>query len=287
MKPYLYMIGYGLSQTIVWILVSYLSSSVAVTVMFLFRNLIGFAISAIFSSSVGFNRASLRRWKAHLVRASATLFGGLSIFYSVTKIPVADSVAITFLAPIFGSFLSIFFLKEQFTLSLFLKLFGGFVGVLVITGFSAQGDAMGYAASLFGAFMTGVAYVSVKSLSDTETPRDILFVSYFIMLPIAAILAAGDWVTPSFLQLMFLTAIGVAFYVSQTLMAKAFSLAPAYKILPVDYSRIIFSSLLGMLLLNQAITTSTFIGAGIILLTSILRDKHVESLSYFRIFKRS
>lgn len=283
MKAYLYMIGYGLSQTIVWILVSYLSSSIAVTVMFLFRNLVGFLISACLSSTQTVNRKTFYRWRTHLIRASATLFGGLSIFYSVTKIPVADSVAVTFLAPIFGSLLSVYFLGEKFTSSLVLKLFGGFIGVLVITGFSAEGDTWGYAASLFGAFMTGVAYVSVKSLSDTESPKDILFVSYFIMLPVATLLAIPDWQVFSIPQLIFLIAIGAAFYLSQTFMAKAFSLAPASKILPVDYLRIIFSSFLGVIFLNQEFTISTLCGAGIILLTSLLRDTHVRTIFGLRI----
>ncbi len=208
----------------------------------------------------------------HLIRASATLFGGLSIFYSVTKIPVADSVAITFLAPIFGSLLSIYFLKEKLTSRLLVKLIGGLVGVYVITGFSADGEWIGYASAVMGAFMTGLAYVSVKSLADTETPQDILSVSYLIMIPISGVIAASDWVTPNVNELGWLIAIGVAFYISQLFMAKAFSLAPASKILPVDYTRILFSSFLGFVFLNQDITLLTFIGSLIILLTSLIQE---------------
>ncbi len=287
MKPYLFMIGYGFSQTIVWILVSYLSQSVTVTVMFLARNLVGFVLTFLFAPSKRIPLASFKRWKAHLVRASATLLGGLSIFYSVTKIPVADSVAITFLAPIFGTLLSIIYLKEKLTGSTLVKLAAGFTGVLIITGFSADGDTIGYAAALFGAFMTGVAYVSVKSLSNTESPQNILYISYLVMLPISALLAIDGWETPSYTELFWLLAIGSAFYVAQIFMAKAFSLAPAAKVLPVDYSRIIFSSILGLLFLDQSMTLSTYIGAALILFTSLLREKDIEKLSYRRIFKRS
>ncbi|WP_169930713.1 DMT family transporter [Pseudidiomarina aestuarii] len=286
MKPYLYMVGYGLSQTIVWILVSYLSQSVAVTVMFLARNLVGFLLTFLFSANKALPLASFKRWKAHFFRASATLLGGLSIFYSVTKIPVADSVAITFLAPIFGTVLSIFYLGEKLTKATLFKLVVGFIGVFIITGFSAEGDAIGYAAALFGAFMTAVAYVSVKSLSDTESPQTILYVSYLVMVPISALLAIDGWVTPTNTQLLWLLAIGTAFYLAQIFMAKAFSLAPAAKVLPVDYSRIIFSSVLGFVFLNQSMTLSTYIGAAVILLTATLREKDIEKLSYRRIFKR-
>nr|WP_186505759.1 DMT family transporter [Neptunicella marina] len=227
------------------------------------------------------------RWKMHLLRASATLFGGISIFYSVTQIPVADSVAITFLAPIFGTLMSVLVLKESLSAAIVFKLIFGFSGVLVITGFSADGNLSGYLAALFGAFMTGVAYVSVKSLSDTEKPQDILYVSYLIMLPIAAGLAMYQWKTPTMLELGWLVAIGLAFYLSQILMAKAFSLAPASKLLPVDYSRIIFSSLLGLVFLNQSFSLSAYIGAFIILLTSLIRDKDIEKISRIGFFQRS
>lgn len=273
MKPYLYMIGYGLSQTVVWILVSYLSSNITIAVMFLFRNLVGFSISVATKPISQINRSTLKRWKMHLTRASATLFGGLSIFYSVTKVPVADSVAITFLAPIFGALLSVHFLKEQLTATLIIKLLGGLIGVYVITGFSADGPWLGYASAIFGALMTGLAYVSVKSLTETETPQDVLAVSYLVMIPVAAVIAASDWVTPNAIELGWLVAIGSAFYLSQLLMAKAFSLAPASKILPIDYTRILFSSFLGFVFLNQDISLSTFLGSLLILLTSLIRER--------------
>lgn len=278
MKPYLYMISYGLSQTVVWILVSYLSNNNSIAVMFLFRNLVGFAISMVRKPVCKINRTTHKRWKMHLVRASAAFFGGLSIFYSVTKIPVADSVAITFLAPIFGSLLSIYFLKEKLTSRLVIKLIGGLIGVFVITGFNADGEWIGYAAAIVGALMTGLAYVSVKSLANTETPQDILSVSYLIMLPISGIFAATDWVTPNVDQLGWLIAIGLAFYMSQFLMTKAFSLAPASKILPIDYTRILFSSFLGYVFLNQDITLQTFIGSLIILLTSLIQEPKVQKV---------
>lgn len=272
MKPYLFMIIYGLCQTVVWILVSYLSGDITIAVMFLFRNIVGFSISMVRKPIYQINKSTLKRWKMHLTRTSATLFGGLSIFYSVTIIPVADSVAITFLAPVFGSLLSVCFLSEKITKVLAIKLMGGIIGVYVITGFSADGNFIGYVAAVIGALMTGLAYVSVKSLSDSEKPEDILSVSYLIMIPVAAVIAASDWVTPNLNQLGWLIAIGVAFYLSQLFMAKAFSLAPASKVLPVDYTRILFSSLLGFVFLNQNITLNTFIGSILILITSLIKD---------------
>lgn len=278
MKAYLYMAGYGFSQTVVWMLVSYLSSSVAVPIMFFFRNLIGGLIAVFIATDTAFCGKSLYLWKTHLIRASATLFGGLSIFYSVTKIPVADSVAVTFLAPLFGSVLSVCFLGEKFTLTLLLKLIGGIIGVLFITGFSAQGNYLGYAAAVLGAFMTGVAYVSVKKLTETNSAPEILRVSYFIMLPVSTILAVSNWQPLTFEQLILLGSIGIAFYFSQAFMARAFSLAPASKVLPVDYIRVIFSSLLGMLLLDQAVSIMTCLGAGIILFTSVIREQYISAL---------
>lgn len=272
MRPYIYMMGYGLFQTLVWMIVAYLSQSLPVTVMFLFRNLIGFLISVTGQPASQFNWQTFRRWRIHLLRASATLFGGLSIFYSVSRIPVADSVAITFLAPIFGSLLSVGFLGEKLTRGIVLKLIGGFVGVYIITGFSAEGDWLGYLGSILGAMMTGLAYVSVKSLSTTEEPRDILYVSYLLMIPVAALLSWHHWVAPSLAELIGLLGIGVAFYFSQLLMAKAFALAPASKVLPADYSRIIFSSALGWLFLQQEFTFHTLLGSLVILVVSLIGD---------------
>ncbi|MBN7797327.1 DMT family transporter [Parahaliea mediterranea] len=273
MKAGLFMVGYGLFQTLVWLLVSYLGGSLPVTVMFLFRNLVGLAISLVRQPVSGFNLGTFRRWRMHLLRAAATLCGGLSIFYSVTRIPVADSVAITFLAPICGSLLGVFVLKEAITRHLLFKLVGGIGGVFIITGFGATGDTSGYLAALFGALMTGLAYVSVKRLADTETPSDILNVSYLLMVPCAAALAARDWVTPSATELLWLIALGAAFYLSQLLMASAFSRAPAAKILPLDYTRILFSSALGFLVLDQAITFHTWLGSILILAVTLIPER--------------
>ena len=246
--------------------------------MFLFRNLVGFCISVCTNPMPNMLQRSVVWWKMHLIRAGATLIGGLSIFYSVSKIPIADSVAITFLAPTFGSLLSVLFLDEILTKFTILRLVGGLVGVLTITGFSGNGELYGYLAALLGAGMTGVAYISVKALSETEQPKDILYISYLLMLPVAIALSANDWVTPTKVELVWLVCIGVTFFFSQLLMASAFSLAPATKLLPLDYTRVLFSSVLGFFFLGQGIDSATLVGGLLIVATSLIHGKTDEKV---------
>jgi drug/metabolite transporter (DMT)-like permease len=273
MRPYFYMLSYAFFQTTVWLFVAYLSHNIPITVMFLFRNLLGFLVSFLRHSTSGLNMGTCKRWKMHLLRAAASLCGGMSIFYSITLIPVADAVAITFLAPIFGTLASALFLGEKLSKTIVIKLVVGFTGVYLITGFSADGTWQGYAASILGALTSGIAYMSVKSLSETEKTNDIVFVSYLLMVPIATLIAIPNWITPTFIELTLLIALGLSFYIAQVMLASALSLAPASKVLPFDYSRILFSSVLGAIFLSQHVSINTYLGALIILAVSLIRER--------------
>ena len=85
-----------------------------------------------------------------------------------------------------------------------------------------------------------------------------------VLTPIAAVLAALNWVTPDGAQLALLLTVGTTATLGQYLFAQAFRYAEMSAVLPLDFSKLIWSSLFGYLLFEYVPDVFVLLGATII-----------------------
>jgi drug/metabolite transporter (DMT)-like permease len=146
----------------------------------------------------------------------------------------------------------------------------GFVGVLVILrpGIAVMSPAA--LAVLASAAAYAASHVFTKRLSGTETPLTILFYMTIIQLPLGLVPALPDWVWPSAAMWPWVLVVALTALSAHYCLARAFRLADATVVVPMDFLRLPLIAVLGLVLYGEALKIWIVLGAGMILLAAWL-----------------
>jgi len=269
-KAIFYMIVYAISHSIMLATVRFLSEELSTSTLLFFKNFLAlvFVFPLIIKKKI--RLFETQQLNLHLLRAIAAFVGGLSIFYSLSTIPLTLVVSITFSAPIFASIFAYMVLNENITKAKIISLSLGLIGVLVLLRPAISSDFAGVLAAFLAAIMTAIAFITVKKLSIIDEPHTVMVFPFILLLPLSAIMAILDWTTPSLTQLPFLLLIGVGICVSQYCMVKAFSLAEASSLLPVDFIKLLMASAIGTIYFGDKVDEWSIAGGTIILIGTFL-----------------
>jgi drug/metabolite transporter (DMT)-like permease len=186
-------------------------------------------------------------------------------YIAFAMIPLAEATAIMFLQPVILVVLAHIFLKERASLSAWVAVILGFVGVLLIARPMGLGLETGTLAALAGAFFAAVAIAQVRGLSANNTALTItiwyMVLSTLIFLPSTAFF----WVAPSPADLVALVLMGIASGLGQFLIILPFRYADAATLGPVQYFSIVGGVLVGYFWFAEIPTWTTIIGAVIVM----------------------
>jgi drug/metabolite transporter (DMT)-like permease len=237
-----------------------------VTEIIFFRNLFGLLpLLAAVPFSGGWPSLKPSNIAGHLLQAVAMSVTLVCAYIAFAMIPLAEATAIMFLQPVILVVLAHIFLKERASLSAWIAVLLGFVGVLLIARPTDLGFEAGTLAALAGAFFAAVAIVQVRGLSATNTALTItiwyMVLSTLIFVPSTAFL----WTTPSATDLVGLVLMGIASGVGQFLIILPFRYADAATLGPVQYFSIVGGVLVGYFWFAEIPTSTTIIGAVIVM----------------------
>jgi drug/metabolite transporter (DMT)-like permease len=104
----------------------------------------------------------------------------------------------------------------------------------------------------------------IKILTRTESSVTITAYASIFLAPICLVAAVPHWTWPNLEQLMWLFAIGVVGTIAQTAMNQALKLGDASVVLPVDFSKLIWASILGWLIFSELPDVWTYVGGAMI-----------------------
>ncbi len=209
------------------------------------------------------------RLSGHIGRGMAGLIAMQLWFHSVTIMPVTLVTALSFTTPIFATIFAILFLGERAGIRRWSALFTSFIGVLLIL----RPDTGAVDAKVFfvlaASLAMAVAGTFVKSLSRTEPPETIVFYMVMVMTPLSLPLALYHWQPLSAHQLLMLVLIAVLSTTAQLMMARAYRRAEMVVLLPIDFTRLIFTSLFAYLFFGEILDSHAWLGAGIIVCSTL------------------
>ncbi|HEX7928406.1 MAG TPA: DMT family transporter, partial [bacterium] len=120
---------------------------------------------------------------------------------------------------------------------------------------------------LGGELIWGLVLVTVKLLSRTESTLTISAYFTLFLTPLAAIPAAFVWMWPTpeqFLWLLLIAGLGTA---SQFLFVQSFRDADVTAVVPLTFTELIWSALLGWLLFHE-VPTPLVLGGGLVIFAS-------------------
>lgn len=188
-----------------------------------------------------------------------------SFFYSVSVLPLAEALTLSFLAPVFVALLGGLILKERLDGRILQALGFGLAGMLVMVWPRLQGGIsgaeLGVAAALFSAVSYAFNLILLRKIAVKEHPAIIvLFQNAGPALCLAwpAALAFVPMDQGDLLAYLGAGALGVAGHV---LLTSAFARAPASRLAPIEYTALVWASLLGWFVFGEAPLLTTYAGA--------------------------
>lgn len=210
--------------------------------------------------------------KLLLLRSIFGTMGILCNYYAIDHLMLADASILNKLSPFFAILFSFILLKEKVHPFAAGCVITAFIGSLFIIkpGMGMFTTSLPAFIGLLGGLGAGIAYTYVRILGThgVKGPFIVLFFSAFSCLATLPYLIF-DFHPMSFAQFGCLLLAGLFASGGQFTITAAYTYAPARDISIYDYSQIIFSTMLGFVFLGQIPDYLSFIGYGIIILSSL------------------
>lgn len=237
-----------------------------------FRNI----VAAVFGCILVLKEKDSFQWKKgsgkYLILRS--LFGTLGIlcnFYAIDHLALADASMLNKMSPFFVVIFSFLFLKEKVTAAQILLVMGAFGGSLFVVKPTVSNlDLIPSLIGLLGGLGAGAAYTMVRKLGTigVKGPFIVFFFSTFscvVTLPWLIF----DYHTMTLAQTVILLMAGLCAAGGQFAITAAYCYAPASEISIYDYTKVIFSMILGFVVFQQIPDFYSWVGYIIICLMAI------------------
>ena len=229
-----------------------------------FRNLFGLLALAPVFFRVGSKPLRTRRIGLHLTRAACQAGGMLCFFTAVTFVPLAEVTALSFSAPLFATVLAIVIFRERLRARRLTALALGLVGVAIVLRPGAEMLSLGAVLILISSLSWAISMTIIKSLSRTDTAFALTFYAALIMTPLSLIPALFVWEHLSFTQLGWLLGLGSLGTIGHLAFAQALKVAEMSAVLPLDFLRLVWASVIGIWLFAEVPTSWTLAGGALI-----------------------
>jgi drug/metabolite transporter (DMT)-like permease len=241
-----------------------LSTELTTFQILFFRSAVGVVAILALLQRTGWAQVKTGVFATHVIR-NVTHFGGqYGWFYGIALIPLAEVFAIEFTVPIWTAILATMILRERVSRLRVLAIAICFAGILVILRPGIAIVSPGALAVLGGAVAYAISHVFTKRLSATETPLCILFYMTLIQLPLGLVPALPHWVWPSARLLPWIAVVALTALSAHYCLTRAFRLADASVVIPMDFLRLPLISVVGFLFYGEPLQTWVFVGAAIV-----------------------
>ena len=229
-----------------------------------FRNVVGLVFLMAIVRRVGERSLRTERLPLHALRGVLQTFAMLGWFYGLTLTSMATVAALGFTAPLFATLLAILILREPVGWRRWAGLLVGFAGTLVILRPGAEAVSTGAVLVVASAFCWGSVMIVLRFLGRTETSLTSTVYAGFFLVPFTFVPALLVWRWPSPGELVLLVAIGVVASGVQLCVAEAFKRGETAAVLPVDFTKLIWGALLGLVVFAEVPDLATLAGGTLI-----------------------
>lgn len=249
----------------------------------LWRSLVGVVLIYPFWKLAGgiWPRGEIMR--LHALRGANTAAMATAFFWGLKYLPLAEGMALSFIAPLIALYLAAVTLGETIERKAIIASILGLSGVLVIAaarlgqgGYDAK-TALGIGAILFSAVLYAWNLILQRQQAQIASPRDIaLFQAVFTSLFLGLLAPWLASVPPSHVWFD-IAGSAVLAMLSLMLIAWGYAREETQVLLPLEYSAFIWAALMGWLMFDEALTAPTVAGAVLIVSGCLIAArKHTE-----------
>jgi drug/metabolite transporter (DMT)-like permease len=265
----------------------YLGTEFSAIQLVFFRNVIGllpilyFFYKEPFQSKLG-GKPGLLFFRGFIGTLALYFF-----FYGVTTIGLAESITYQQSYPIFLALVSTIVLKNKLSTNAWIAIAIGFIGICMIFIPKVSDSFLEMKSQIIGVsnmLMTGLAYISIRGLSNYYDNKHIVlsFILCGILFPVISMFIGNFYfhsnidflVTkvryPEARHFFPILVLGLAAFVGQIYLTKAFSHKNTGMVGAVGYTNIAFSILFGIILGDPLPSMIGFIGISFIMISGIV-----------------
>lgn len=211
------------------------------------------------------NNPKLQIGRGMLAACSATLF-----IVGVSYVPLADAVAISFVAPFMVTVMGALILREPVGVRRWVAVTIGFVGTLIVIrpGMGLMHPAAGLVIVAATAF--ALRQILSRVLAGADSTQTTVAYTAIVSWVLLCIPLPFVWQAPATtFEIWLLIAMAVIAAFAETLVIVALSLTQVVVVAPVQYSLIIWGTLYGFFIFGQLPDAWTWIGTVIIVATGL------------------
>jgi S-adenosylmethionine uptake transporter len=213
--------------------------------------------------------------KIHLWRSIVVAVMAVSFFWSLTKLPLAEAIGLSFIAPVIALYLAAVMLKETIGKDAIWASLAGLGGVAIImagrlSGHYTMDHIWGAAAVLFSAVVFAYNLILARQQAQVSGPIEIAFFqNLFVALTLGL-------VAPWFLQPFGMSdapmvgSSAVLAIISLLLLSWAYARAEAQILIPVEYTAFVWAAFFGWLFFAEPVTWPVLVGTALIVGGSLI-----------------
>lgn len=214
----------------------------------------------------------------HLTRTGTGVLAMFCGFAALAFLPLPDTTAIGFAAPLFSVIFSVLLLKEQVRLYRWIAVAAGLAGIVLIfaphiaASFDNTKTDMtlnGALLALTGAVLAALSMTTVRKMTQTEKTTAIVFYFSLGSALIAGLTAPFGWLMPTPKDGIILVLIGLLGGVAQILMTQSYRYADASLVAPFDYMALLWAIVFGWFLFSEPPNWEMLIGGAMVIVAGI------------------
>jgi S-adenosylmethionine uptake transporter len=234
------------------------------------RSATGLAIAAPVWLATGGKWPQAPALRLHLLRGTVSAFMALSFFYALTRLPIAEAIAISFIAPLIALYLAAVLLGEKIRREAIFASILGFAGTLVIIGGKLGREQttpdmwLGLAALLFSAVLYAWNFILIRQQSQLAGPADVATFHSGVSAAILGLAAPWLLVLPDSEAALQIGLSALLTVCAAAALAWAYARAEAQALVPIEYSGFLWAALFGWLFFREAVTFPTIAGTALI-----------------------
>lgn len=217
----------------------------------------------------------------HVLRAALKLGALVAVFAALGAAPLADVTAIGFAAPVFVSVGAWLALGESPRPVRMVAAVIGFAGVVIVLrpGWGGVVLSPWLGLALLGAVLTATIQLMLKVMGRRDSTDTLVAWNLIVTVPLALLPALWFWTAPTPAQWGLLALQGVLGAANQTAVTRAFQLADASVIAPMDFLRLPLVAVLAFAFFGEVAGLSTWVGAAVIFVSTLLIAASARSWS--------
>ena len=214
--------------------------------------------------------------RLHLTRSSIGFISLLFFFYAIKHLPLSTAISLNYTSPLFLGLLMPLILRRKIKRWLFLAVAIGFIGVFFILKptFENHNYFAGFVGLISG-LGAAMAYLYVTQLGQLKEP-DLRTIFYFTLVSTFCsgfIMLFSEVNNIKFEYVLTLIGLGISATIAQIAITKAYRVGNTLGNAGLSYLTIIFSTIIGVVWLDEFIEWQTAFGILLVIISGIFASR--------------